>query len=430
MYSKEKLLEMLLSEKASTRYDACEWLRVSQESSPEIVIALEKATHDEDKEIAERATYALQADIHHQMAIKMGIVEAENQLETGNLSNDADGITRLEEVTPSFDPPASLFRRLAALFIDMLILAIVCIGIGLMFGSFLELMGFYTRLISAVIALLYFSLGNSIHFDGSTLGKRALHLFVKGLDGRYISFPRAILRSSILVILILFNGWQLPITSAGQLPSTIIGVVIIGLAGAIIYLALFNRKTGQNLDDLIAGTRVAYSIGTMIDAYPTTLRKHKIGAVVTATVIILVALGINRGIMAIPAVNSSMQKLMPFYTALSQDGRFYQVGVSSRYQQTTGEQPITFLLITLRPKSNLNEIERQNLTQEVVGMAQNYFSATDFNSVQVQFVSGYDLGFIKNTVIWLCNPTQGCLYKVVNHNILGLFNYNMTYEKK
>ena len=85
MYSKEKLLEMLSSEKASTRYDACEWLRVSQESSPEIVIALEKATHDDDKEIAERAAYALQADIHHQMAIKMGIVEPDYN---GNEDNE------------------------------------------------------------------------------------------------------------------------------------------------------------------------------------------------------------------------------------------------------------------------------------------------------------------------------------------------------
>ena len=85
MYSKEKLLEMLSSEKASTRYDACEWLRVSQESSPEIVIALEKATHDEDKEIAERAAYALQADIHHQIAIKMGIVEPDYN---GNEDNE------------------------------------------------------------------------------------------------------------------------------------------------------------------------------------------------------------------------------------------------------------------------------------------------------------------------------------------------------
>jgi tetratricopeptide (TPR) repeat protein len=81
MYSKEKLLEMLSSEKSSTRYEACEWIRVSQESSPEIINALEKASHDLDKEVAERAILALQADVHHQMAIKIGIIEPDTTSE-------------------------------------------------------------------------------------------------------------------------------------------------------------------------------------------------------------------------------------------------------------------------------------------------------------------------------------------------------------
>ncbi len=72
MYLKEKLLQMLTSKKSSVRYEACEWIRVRQESSPEIVTAIEKATYDGDKEVAERAKLALQADVHHQMAIEMG----------------------------------------------------------------------------------------------------------------------------------------------------------------------------------------------------------------------------------------------------------------------------------------------------------------------------------------------------------------------
>lgn len=74
MYKTEKLFQMLTNRKASVRYDACEWLRVRQESSPEIVRALERATYDEDKEVSDRAKYALQADVHHQMAIAMGII--------------------------------------------------------------------------------------------------------------------------------------------------------------------------------------------------------------------------------------------------------------------------------------------------------------------------------------------------------------------
>ncbi len=75
MYSKEKLLDMIESSNPSTRYDACEWLRISQESSPEMVYALQKATVDENTEVAARAQLALQADAHHKMAIKMGLIQ-------------------------------------------------------------------------------------------------------------------------------------------------------------------------------------------------------------------------------------------------------------------------------------------------------------------------------------------------------------------
>jgi hypothetical protein len=68
----DKNLEMLNSPQASTRYDACEELRVATESSPEVILALEEATHDENEGVAERATQALLADVHHQMAIQMG----------------------------------------------------------------------------------------------------------------------------------------------------------------------------------------------------------------------------------------------------------------------------------------------------------------------------------------------------------------------
>jgi hypothetical protein len=85
MYTKEKLLTMLTSRKASVRYDACEWLRVWQESSPEIIRALERAAHDEDKEVEERARFALMADAHRQMALKMGIISPYHSAVNHNL---------------------------------------------------------------------------------------------------------------------------------------------------------------------------------------------------------------------------------------------------------------------------------------------------------------------------------------------------------
>ena len=86
MYSKEKLLEMLSSEKASTRYDACEWFRIRQESSPEIIHALEKASRDPNKDVAERANLALYSDVHHQMAIQIGMIKPGHTYTEGELS--------------------------------------------------------------------------------------------------------------------------------------------------------------------------------------------------------------------------------------------------------------------------------------------------------------------------------------------------------
>ena len=79
MYSAQKLLEMITSEKTSTRYDACEWLRVRPDSSPEIIYALQKASSDPDPDVAQRAAYALEADVHHRQAVKMGLAAADSR---------------------------------------------------------------------------------------------------------------------------------------------------------------------------------------------------------------------------------------------------------------------------------------------------------------------------------------------------------------
>jgi hypothetical protein len=73
MASTEKLLRMLSSEKSSTRYDACEWLRIHPTSSHEIIYALQTATYDLDPEVASRARNALLADVHHHQAVAMGL---------------------------------------------------------------------------------------------------------------------------------------------------------------------------------------------------------------------------------------------------------------------------------------------------------------------------------------------------------------------
>ena len=65
----------------------------SKESSQEIVIALEKATHDIDKGVAGRAKRALNISIHYQMAIKMGIINPD-KIELEKIQADGSNIKR------------------------------------------------------------------------------------------------------------------------------------------------------------------------------------------------------------------------------------------------------------------------------------------------------------------------------------------------
>jgi hypothetical protein len=72
MSNLEKHLKMLESEKASVRYDACEELRVATESSPEIILALERAQNDKDAHVAERANAAL--NVHLEREQRKGVL--------------------------------------------------------------------------------------------------------------------------------------------------------------------------------------------------------------------------------------------------------------------------------------------------------------------------------------------------------------------
>ena len=72
MTDHDKYLTMLKSPNTTVRFDACEDLRVATESSPEVILALEEATKDENEGVAERAKQALGAEVHLRMARKMG----------------------------------------------------------------------------------------------------------------------------------------------------------------------------------------------------------------------------------------------------------------------------------------------------------------------------------------------------------------------
>jgi uncharacterized RDD family membrane protein YckC len=105
-------------------------------------------------------------------------------------------------------PRAGLFRRLAAMFYDCLLLIAILMGVT---GAVLAAHGgpidshhFLFRGLLTLVVFIYFG-GFWVH-GGQTLGLRTWRLQVQRLDGGPISWPQALLRFAAAIPSVLLGG--------------------------------------------------------------------------------------------------------------------------------------------------------------------------------------------------------------------------------
>ena len=151
---------------------------------------------------------------------------------------------------------AGFWRRVLALFIDSIILAIVGWVLGFLFADMFLRMGGWERWIGFAIASLYFAPLNSRLGGGQTIGKRALQIRVVSKTGALLSLGRSGARSTVLMLPYFLNGMPIPMTFLNTGGSALFSVIVFGGGLAILYLIVFNAKTRQSLHDLAAGSYV------------------------------------------------------------------------------------------------------------------------------------------------------------------------------
>lgn len=173
---------------------------------------------------------------------------------------------------------AGFWRRLGALFIDMIVLGIAGFVIGTFAFRQLVEMGQSARLIGAAIVLVYCGVLNSGLGGGGTLGKRMLGLRVVRRDGQTIGLARSLLRTIVFWAPFFLNGvffQSVRIPGLPEDPRITMAVGALDVATVflgtflIFYLYVFNTRTRQSLHDLIAGTFVvrASTAGSPVSAH-------------------------------------------------------------------------------------------------------------------------------------------------------------------
>ena len=137
---------------------------------------------------------------------------------------------------------SGFWRRLAAFGIDCLILFLLAFIPAKILFQASGYLGAWERLIGFAVALLYFGLFDSYLGHGHTPGQGLMKIEVVDQAGLPISVGRAFLRFTILGLPWFLNQAPLPFGIMLTPLGCLISLLLFGLGGAIVYLAIFNRR--------------------------------------------------------------------------------------------------------------------------------------------------------------------------------------------
>jgi uncharacterized RDD family membrane protein YckC len=161
------------------------------------------------------------------------------------------------------EPPVSgapLERRIVAFVIDGSLVSVGAWIVAPLAGTYLAGLGPYGRFVGLGMGALSLGPMNSSLTGGASPGKRVLGLRVVDAEGAPIAPLRSIVRSTVLLLPLMLNGVFFPyygdMTPLIHAVAGLLFASVLGLGGAFLYLAAFNRPARQLPHDLVARTWV------------------------------------------------------------------------------------------------------------------------------------------------------------------------------
>jgi len=140
---------------------------------------------------------------------------------------------------PLFIPPwtrtvGALWRRIAALMVDGLVVGLAGSLIAFPFFDFFSKIGAWGPVFGLFLALPYFAVLNSRRGNGQTLGKRLLHLQVVTRQGQPISFGKSFVRYLVLAVPFSLSEMSLPASRTPEGLSWLISMIGMGFGATVL----------------------------------------------------------------------------------------------------------------------------------------------------------------------------------------------------
>ena len=284
---------------------------------------------------------------------------------------------------------SGFWRRIGALFIDTLILALAGLVLGLFFESLFVQMGGWARLVGFSIALLYFGIMNSSIAGGQTVGKKALKIRVVDSNNSSIKLGKSIVRYSILAIPFSLNGVHLSNEAMFSIFMYPLSLIIFGGIFSILYLYIFNRVTRQSLHDLAVGSYVVNS----------NVEMQTIGKVWNVHLMIVVLLFVAAAV--VPAFTTQLAQSEPFkgmlsiQSALSNDQSvaYAKISTGSSTFSSINEGTKTTTYVSSQIFLKNDNVSDADLARRLaIVVVANYPEALQKDTIHINLTYGYDIG--------------------------------------
>lgn len=280
---------------------------------------------------------------------------------------------------------AGFWQRAGAFVIDVVLLAIVGYGLGMVLGDQFEALGAWGRAVGFVIALAYFGTMESGLFQGRTFGKLALGIKVVTTAGAPLGLGRALLRAAVFHVPYFLNNAALGNGDAGPIVPALQTLLVCVLGGATAYLCVFNRRTRQGIHDLLVGAVVVRAGTKEVPPLLPVWRGH------VAIMAALLAVAAGGGAYLYSTFdNGEMKLLVALQRQVSGMPGVRRAGVFTG-TVVNGANHASYMTINVLTRTG--DVDERALADSVAALALNTDpAASEVNTLSVTITHGYDIG--------------------------------------
>jgi len=308
-------------------------------------------------------------------------------------------VTTVGTTPTTVRPICGFWIRLLAFLIDLVILRILGIVLGLVFGSLFLMMGNFARLIGLAIVLAYFGILQSHEGGGQSLGQRVTRIRVVGPDGECISTGRSLCRTAILWLPALLNQPVIPVRALMSPAGILLGAVWGVSAGGLVYFYLFNRTTRQSIHDLVCRTYVVKSSAEGPLSVGRVSRTHY---VVFPSIMVL--LGVLGAVLALTMASGPLKTVFALVDRIGSVKGGTVVGVNENYWFSSDGSRLHTIQVVIVPSL---DAEPQELAKKV-GMAveRECGDTTDIDRIAVDVLFTYNIliQHASTHYVWYASP--------------------------